>query len=94
MNTPVEIPVNSFNCLTCQSIRLTVKPNVGDKPVLLHSAKNQAFYDILYDLCELYPHIWRKDAQYHFYIENGGLYHPIDDPTWLRGTKYNKIISV
>ncbi|KAI7891036.1 SNF2 family N-terminal domain-containing protein [Mucor mucedo] len=84
MNTPAEITSNWSNCSTCQSIRLTIKPNVDEKPVLLHSAKNQALYDILYELCERYPHIWRRDAQYHFYIEIGGLYHTIDDPTWLR----------
>lgn len=90
MSEPAEnTRSNSSSCLTCRSVRLTVKSNVDDKPILLHVEKDQSFYDILYKLCGLYPSIWRMDEEYHFYIEIGGLYHVINDTTWLRGT-FNK----
>lgn len=88
MNAPAENPRSSAsNCATCRSIRLTVKHNVDQKPILLHVTKDENFQSILFRLCQDYTAIWKTDIVYYFYIEIGGLYHSIDDPQWLRGTK-------
>ncbi|KAI8980328.1 SNF2 family N-terminal domain-containing protein [Pilobolus umbonatus] len=77
-------------CEKCQNgvtdmIRLSVRPEVGmcDRR-LFHFHSDEDLETILKRLCQDFPSDWRVETTYYFYLDLGGVYHPVEHESWLR----------
>lgn len=79
------------DCLRCQlgefesSFRISVKNSSHAPSHIFHVHNNEGFQSIMMRLCDEFPRDWLKGVVYYFYIDLGGLYHHIEDPSWLKG---------
>jgi hypothetical protein len=84
------------NCEKCllgeyeSSFRILVKNNSDTRPHLFHVHNNENFQSILLRLCSEFPEEWFKGTVYYFYIDIGGIFHSIEEASWLRGKKKKK----
>ncbi|PHZ12799.1 uncharacterized protein RHIMIDRAFT_237713 [Rhizopus microsporus ATCC 52813] len=87
----VILPEQRFqNCELCEQgqflsiYRLSVRPSVESRPVLIHAHYSESLQTLLARLCDEYPAIWQQNTVYYFYMDMGGVYHHVEDATWLR----------
>lgn len=67
------------------SFRISVKNSSHAPSHIFHVHNNEGFQSIMMRLCNEFPRDWLKGVVYYFYIDLGGLYHHIEDPSWLKG---------
>ncbi|KAF1802733.1 SNF2 family N-terminal domain-containing protein [Mucor lusitanicus] len=78
------------DCPRCQlgefesSFRISVKNSSHAPSHIFHVHNNEGFQSIMMRLCDEFPRDWLKGVVYYFYIDLGGLYHHIEDPSWLK----------
>ncbi|KAG2215044.1 hypothetical protein INT46_008278 [Mucor plumbeus] len=78
------------NCPRCRlgefesSFRISVKNSSHAPSHIFHVHNNEGFQSIMMRLCDNFPRDWLKGLVYYFYIDLGGLYHHIEDPSWLK----------
>jgi hypothetical protein len=108
MDSPPPLPVAVIertgfpNCEKCllgefeSSFRILVKNNSDTKPHLFHVHNNENFQSILLRLCTEFPEEWFKGTIYYFYIDIGGIFHTIEESSWLRGNikKKDKVLLI
>ncbi|KAK4514639.1 alpha 1,2 mannosyltransferase [Mucor velutinosus] len=66
------------------SFRISVKNSSHAPSHIFHVHNNEGFQSIMMRLCDEFPRDWLKGVVYYFYIDLGGLYHHIEDPSWLK----------
>ncbi|CAO3703193.1 unnamed protein product [Rhizopus stolonifer] len=65
-------------------IRLSVKNTIDSRPVKIHAHYHEDLSNVLGRLCEEFPNMWEERTVYYFYIDMGGIYHHVEDTSWLR----------
>jgi hypothetical protein len=80
------------DCNLCErgdrdSIRLLVRNAVDAPALLFHIHISEDLSGLLTRVVVQHPERWNSQTTYYFYIDMGGVYHGIDDLTWLRGNK-------
>ncbi|KAG1121362.1 hypothetical protein G6F42_012502 [Rhizopus arrhizus] len=65
-------------------IRLSVKNTIEARPVKIHAHSHENLSSILARLCEEFPDMWEQQTVYYFYIDMGGIYHHVEETSWLR----------
>lgn len=87
----VILPEQRFqNCELCEQgqflniYRLSVRSSIESRPVLVHAHYSESLQTLLARLCDEYPAIWQQNTVYYFYMDMGGVYHHVEDTTWLR----------
>ncbi|KAI8333865.1 SNF2 family N-terminal domain-containing protein [Chlamydoabsidia padenii] len=87
------------NCRKCRKgaakvVRLIARSEVQGVKYWLHIHEDEDLTCLLTRLCASYSHEWQPGVVYHIYVDNGGIYSPIESAFWLRDKDHILVTTI